>query len=241
MTHAHRVLRANHDDFATGLVGVPRGAERADYWRRVVWPALEDGAARLLASVWRGLAGYEEMLVGSGRTYRRVAQLSSSGSSTTAASRSSSTSTPPARSPPTSCRSRRRTPPTRSGSSASAATSARNQKAFLRRLDAFCAAHACTQREADALQDVVDEAHHAGAFARLPLRRPRARLRRHCLFFDAPPTTVDAAAAVAPPLGADFDGWPPAAGRLNLLTWRFLHDHAARCPQGRVLAIRSSE
>ena len=27
VTHAHRVLRANHDDFATGLVGVPRGAE----------------------------------------------------------------------------------------------------------------------------------------------------------------------------------------------------------------------
>jgi hypothetical protein len=39
-----------------------------------------------------------------------------------------------------------------------------------------------------------------------------------------------AAAAVAPPLGADFDGWPPAAGRLNLLTWRFLHDHAAKMP-----------
>ena len=33
-------------------------------------------AARLLASVWRERAGYEEMLVGSGRTYRRVAQLS---------------------------------------------------------------------------------------------------------------------------------------------------------------------
>ena len=31
-------------------------------------------------------------------------------------------------------------------------------------------------------------------------------------------------------LGAEFDGWPPAAGRLNLLTWRFLHDHAAKMP-----------
>ena len=232
VTHAHRVLRANHDDFATGLVGVPRGAERADYWRRVVWPALEDGAARLLASVWRELAGYEEMLVGSGRTYRRVAQLSlewiiDDGGKpllldVDTAGALASDELPLSKAYATDALGL---------VGVGGYERSQYQKAFLRRLDAFCAAHACTQREADALQDVVDEAHHAGAFARVFPSADHARgCGAHCLFFDAPPTTVDAAAAVAPPLGADFDGWPPAAGRLNLLTWRFLHDHAAKMP-----------
>ena len=241
VTHAHRVLRANHDDFATGLVGVPRGAERADYWRRVVWPALEDGAARLLASVWRELAGYEEMLVGSGRTYRRVAQLSlewiiddggkpllldvdTAGALASdelhalegvrhRRARLVGVGATSARS-------------TRRPSSAVSTPSAPRTRARSAR-PTRCRTSS-TRRTTPAPSRVFPSADHARGCG------------AHCLFFDAPPTTVDAAAAAAPPPGADFDGWPPAAGRLNL-TWRFLHDHAAKMPRRAVLATTLEE
>ena len=90
VTHAHRVLRTNHEAFLSGLVGVPRSGVPLDdrgesaqkvFWRRRVWPSLEDAATRVVASVWRELAMYERVLrtsaaAGTIAPYRRVALLS---------------------------------------------------------------------------------------------------------------------------------------------------------------------
>ena len=43
VTHRNRVIRTNHDDFAPNLVGIPRHEPPGpEFWRRRVWPALED-------------------------------------------------------------------------------------------------------------------------------------------------------------------------------------------------------
>ncbi len=90
VTHAHRVLRSNHEAFLSGLVGVPRSGVPLDdrgesqqkvFWRRRVWPWLEDAATRVVASVWRQLAMYERVLrtsaaAGTIAPYRRAALLS---------------------------------------------------------------------------------------------------------------------------------------------------------------------
>ena len=90
VTHAHRVLRTNHEAFTEGLVGVPRAAVPLDdrgepaqklFWRRRVWPWLEDAAVRVVASVWKDLSMYERLLRASAEAgtlapYRRVALLS---------------------------------------------------------------------------------------------------------------------------------------------------------------------
>ena len=62
VTHAHRVLRSNHEAFTDGLVGIPvntrasAAPDVAAYWRRRVWPMLEDAATRAVAASWRELA-----------------------------------------------------------------------------------------------------------------------------------------------------------------------------------------
>ncbi|KAL3930727.1 MAG: hypothetical protein SGPRY_001414 [Prymnesium sp.] len=62
VTHAHRVIRSNHGAFLEGIVGFPAGVDHVARWRRRVWPAIEAASVGALASVWIDL-------------YRRVAQL----------------------------------------------------------------------------------------------------------------------------------------------------------------------
>ena len=82
VTHSHRVLRSNHEAFIEGIVGLPTtgkdaGLDGGSWWRKRVWPALEDAATRALATTWRDLAMYERLLRTSPDVppYRRVATL----------------------------------------------------------------------------------------------------------------------------------------------------------------------
>ena len=90
----------------------------------------------------------------------------------------------------------------------------------------------CAAAEADALQELVDEAHHAASFARVfpDSTRGCAGL---CPFFRAPPDAPLAPADALPPRDAAalaVHGWPADAGRANLLAWRFLRQHHASLP-----------
>ena len=176
-------------------VGVPRGAERADYWRRRV--TLED-AARLLRRWARARRLRGDARRQRPRDPRRPAPRVDHRRRRQAAP---PRRRPPARSPPTSCRSRRRTPPTRSGSSASAATSARGT--FL--LPSTPSAPRTRARSAG--RRAAGRRRRGAPRRRLRarfLRRPRAAAPTP-LF--TPPTTVDATAA--PPPLARFDGCRP--------------------------------
>lgn len=67
VTHSHRIIRTNHDDFASNLVGLPRNElvgpnAPSDMWRRRIWPSIEDAATRALAAVTPTLQRHERML-----------------------------------------------------------------------------------------------------------------------------------------------------------------------------------
>ena len=79
LTHRNRILRTSNDNFADNLVGLPRSAafDGGGFWRRMVWPALEDATTRALASVALELQQHERALRLSAPTaaYQRVGLL----------------------------------------------------------------------------------------------------------------------------------------------------------------------
>ena len=166
-----------------------RAAPIADYWRRVC--GRKDGTARCSRRCG-ALAGYEEMLVGSGRTRpspmaewiiddggKPLLRVDTAGAL-----------------PPTS-RALEGVRHRRSGSSASAAAALR-EMASLRRLDAFCAAHAWRGARPTRCRTSSTTA-RPRRVARAALLNLRDHWRgsgeQQPLCGDAPPTTADAAAA----------------------------------------------
>lgn len=101
------------------------------------------------------------------------------------------------------------------------------QADFLREARPFCAARRCTQRTADALQDLVDEAHHSGAFARL-FPPPHGRgCAPYCELFAHGHTRGPGRPASAAGLPR---AWPLGAGVENLNTWAFLRRYQGLLP-----------
>ena len=98
------------------------------------------------------------------------------------------------------------------------------QEEFVSLAAPFCAAEHCSQRAADALQDLVDEAHHAGAFARVFPQSHIHGCAPHCHFFSQP----DSRQAAAVSHGGR---WPAAAGEENLVTWAFLRQYNRILPE----------
>ena len=221
VTHSHRVMRCNHGAFSEGLVGLPPGLDHTLHWRRRIWPLLEDAAVRAVASVWHELDRYEQALRARGHTYRRVAQLTADwvideGGRPLLLDVDVDGVVP----------------------SASMALSqkyaldalqllgvrgfrrAEYQEGFVESARPFCTAARCSQAAADALQDLVDEAHHAGGFARIFPPAHAHGCAPYCDYFAQSRLTAETGPG----------GWPLAAGEENLLTWSFLKQHQQSLP-----------
>ena len=262
VTHAHRVLRSNHEGFTEGLVGLPRagrdaGIDGASFWRKRVWPALEDAAVRTVASSWRELAMYERLLRSSPGVapYRRVALLTldwviDEGGRPVLMDVDVDGGMAADELP-------------LSHKYALEALHLVGVHGYERQgygarahsaIDTFCARRrssvdqACTVAARAALMDAVDEAHHSGAYARL--FPPAAKgCGRYCHFLEPlPPEAApggrssarrrlqaDGLAAVAAEDGSSAgqsprQGGPRTGSTLDRLTWDFLRTHPGLFP-----------
>ena len=232
VTHAHRVIRSNHEGFAEGLVGLPPTAvlDPAGFWRRRAWPALEDAAVRAVLSVGSDLLRYERALRSAGRGYRRVATLALDWQvdeggvpvlfDVDVDGVGASDELPMSRRyAADALRLAGVAPFPRDGYASQ----------LERSVAGFCSHQPCDAATTSELRALVDEAHHAGSFARVFPPTGSGGCAPYCHFFQPPPAPagVGLLPSTSTAGGGGARTWPPAEDQL---TWAFLKAHQHTLP-----------